>query len=191
MLFVAAGCGRSDADQAPASGLSAQRQMLSEGYSLLYADAGKIDLIEWVLYVKIESDEFDQVITRISDYGNELKQNLERIARDYPGVRIELKPLPEMESRKRFAVGKDRAIQFAPLIGGSRLEFERTMLISLSNALNHESHLCQVMAKEEPDPGLKKFLLETELRYQKLYGLVMDLLNREHFKNNTTASGKS
>jgi len=29
-------------------------------------------------------------------------------ARDYSGVRIDLDPLPVMEKRKRFAIGKDR-----------------------------------------------------------------------------------
>ena len=186
----ATACNKAETDQDPASGLSEQRRQLSEGYSLLYKDASSIDLVELVLYVKTESEEFNRLITAISDYGGELKQDLERIARDYPGVRIDLKPLPEMEARKRFAVGKDKAILFAPLAGRSRLEYERTMLISLSNGLNHESHLCQVMAEEEPDPGLKKFLLQTEQRYIGFYERIMNLLNREHFKNNTNPSKK-
>lgn len=31
------------------------------------------------------------------------------------------------------------------------------MLTSFSNAMNHDRFLCQVMAEEEPDAGLKKF----------------------------------
>jgi hypothetical protein len=185
--LIMTGCSGSDSGRNPVAGLSDQRVMLSEGYSLLYADASKIDLVDLALFAKAESQEFNNVITEISKFGGELKQDLERIARDYPGVRIDLKPLPEMEVRKRFAVGKDRMITFAPLGGHSRLEYERTMLISLSNALNHESHLCQVMAAEEPDPGLKKFLLASEQRYGDLYQLAVSLLNREHFKYNTNA----
>lgn len=180
-LFVA-GCGKDEPAPDKDSGLSEQRLMLSEGYSMLYADAAKIDLIDLVLYVKTETAEFDLVIRKISRYAGVLKEDLERIARDYPGVRIDLKPLPEMETRKRYAIGKDKAILFAPLIGIGGREYERSMLISLSNGINHESHLCKVMAGEEPDPGLKKFLLETEQHYQALYALVMRLLEREHFK---------
>jgi hypothetical protein len=182
--LIVTGCSGKDTASAPVAGLSAQRTVLSEGYSLLYIDASHIDLVDLVLYVKVESQEFNDLITEISHYGGELKKDLERIARDYPGVRIDLKPLPEMETRKRFAVGKDRAIRFAPLVGHSRLEYERTMLISMSNALNHESHLCQVMAAEEPDAGLKQFLLASEKRYDGLYERVVNLLNREHFKHN-------
>ncbi|MFA5939862.1 MAG: hypothetical protein WC809_10955 [Sinimarinibacterium sp.] len=180
-----AGCNPFASDRDEAAELSEQRLMLSEGYSLLYGDAVKIDRVQLVLYLKVESPEFNALITRISDYGEALKADLERIARDYPGVRIDLTPMPEIERRKRFAIAKDRVIRFFPLGGHSRLEYERTMLISMAAALDHESHLCRVMAEEEPDPGLAKFLRSCEKQYQDLQGSVMDLLNREHFKNNT------
>lgn len=181
-----------DADGARSGpGPDAQRSMLSEGYSLLYADAAKIDRVELVLYVKSESEEFHDLVTEISRFGDEFKQDLERVAREYPGVRIDLKPLPEMETRKRFALGKDRMFRFAPFAGRSRLEYERTLLIGLAGALDHERHLCRVMAQEEPDEGLKKVLAAAEKRYDGLYELVMDLLNREHFKNNTNAPAGS
>lgn len=180
LLFTVAACGQRES---PASELSEQRKLLSDGYSLLHADASSMQRLEWVIYLKTESAEFEKMARSVSDYGKELQENLERIARDYPGVRIDLKPLPEIEMRKRFAVGKDRAIEFAPLIGRSGAEYERTMLISLSNGLNHESHMCQVLAAEEPDPGLNKFLLECERRYHDLYKAVMALLAREHFRS--------
>lgn len=188
LALAAAACSSSDAAPEPAAG--AQRAMLSEGYSLLYADASHLDLVHLVLYVKFESQEFEDVITAISRYGGELKQDLERIARDYPGVRIDLEPLPEMETRKRFAIGKDRAIRFFPLGGRSRQEYERTLLLGMANALNHESHLCRVMAAEEPDAGLKKFLLAAEKRYVALYELAMGLLEREHFKADAAATAR-
>lgn len=183
--LVLTGCSEGDAARTPAVRLSAQRAILSEGYSLLYADAAKLDSVGMVLYVKAESQDFNDLITAVSAYGEELKHDLERIARDYPGVRIDLEPLPEMEKRKRAAIGQDRLLRFAPLAGRSRLEYERTLLGSLAGGLDHERHLCRVMAEEEPDAGLKTFLLASEKRYDALYERVMNLLNREHFKNNT------
>jgi hypothetical protein len=182
LTLALAACSETDVAQQPVAGLSTQRAMLSEGYSLLYADAAKLDAVELALYVKAESQEFNDFITAVSAYGDELKHELERLARDYPGVRIDLEPLPEMEKRKRFAIGKARMIEFAPLGGRSRLDYERTMLVSLSNALNHERHLCKVMAAEEPDAGLKKVLLAAERRYTGLYERAMDLLVRQHFR---------
>jgi len=187
LAVLAPACDEEGARHGQGSDASQQRAMLSEGYSLLYADATKIDRIGLVLYVKVESQEFDDVVTEVSRFGDELKRNLERVARDYPAVRIDLKPLPEMEGRKRFALAMDRVMRFAPLRGRSRLEYERTMLIGLAGALDHERHLCRVMAEEEPDADLKKMLASSEKRYDSLYELVMNLLNREHFKNNTNA----
>lgn len=181
LAIVATGCDRREPGKDAASDLSEQRLILSQGYSMLYKDASSLGMANLVLFVKVESQAFEDVIKQLSEYGDELKAELERIARDYPGVRIDLEPLPEMETRKRFAIARDRALHFAPLAGASRLEYERTMLIATSNALNHEGHLCQVMAAEEPNPELKKVLLRCEERYAALYKMVMDTLNREHF----------
>ena len=182
LVLLAAACGRPAPLPDAKARLGHQRLMLSEGYSLLYDEASKIDRVELVLYVKTDSKAFDALVEKVSDFGGQVRKDLERIAADYPGVRIDLHPLPEMEMRKRHAIGQDRLIQFAPVSGHGGPEYERTMLISISNALNHESHLCHVMADEEPDAGLKQFLLQSERRYDELSELTMGLLNREYFK---------
>ena len=174
---------KAEADRTKTPDLSKQRLMLSEGYSMLYEDASNLDLAELILYVKVESDAIDNIVSAVAEIGGQLKKDLERIAKDYPGVRIDLDPLPEMEKRKRAAIAKDRAKYFAPVIGHGGREYERTVLMSFANGLNHERHLCQVMAEAEPDAGLKKFLLDTEKRYDGLYDRVTALLEKEYFKD--------
>src|SRR3954466_10196560 len=174
---------KAEADHARAPGLSKQRLVLSEGYSMLYQDASSLDLSELILYVKVESEAIDKMVSAVADVGGQLKKDLERIAREYPGVRIDLDPLPEMEKRKRAAISKDRARYFAPVIGHGGREYERTVLIGYANGINHERHLCQVMAEAEPDAGLKKFLLDAEKRYDVLYDRVTALLDKEYVKN--------
>lgn len=174
---------KDEADREKAPELSEQRLMLSEGYSLLYRDAANLDLVGLILYVKVESDEVDEIVTSVAKFGSELKNDLERIAKEYPGVRIDLDPLPEMEKRKRLALGKDRARYFAPAIGHGGREYERTVLIAFSNGINHERYLCQVMAEEEPDASLKKFLIDTKKRYDGLYDRTVALLDKEYFKD--------
>jgi len=161
--------------------LTKERQVLSEGYSLLYQDARTLDASDLVLLVKSESDAMKKVVTSVADMGDELKKDLERIAKDYPGVRIDLDPLPEMEKRKRIAVGVTRAKEFAPVVGKGGREYERTVLLSFANGLNHERHLCKVMAEAEPDASLKKFLLDTETKYDALYKAAMTLLEKDYF----------
>ncbi|MES1262788.1 MAG: hypothetical protein ABUL69_00425 [Peristeroidobacter soli] len=161
--------------------LSKERQVLSEGYSLLYQDARTFDASELVLLVKAESDAMKKLVNSVAGTGDEVKKDLERIAKTYPGVRIDIDPLPEMEKRKRKAVGMTRAKEFAPVVGKGGREYERTVLLSFANGLNHERHLCKVMAEAETDASLRKFLLDTETKYDALYIAAMNLLEKEYF----------
>jgi hypothetical protein len=171
------------AERAKAAGLDKQRLMLSEGYSMLYKDASNLDFAEVILAVKVESEALHKIVTDVAEAGGHLKKDLERIARDYPGVRIDLDPLPEMEKRKRTAIAKDRARYFAPVVGHGGREYERTVLIGYANGINHELHLCRVMAEAEPDASLKKFLLDAATRYDGLYERATALLEKEYFKD--------
>jgi hypothetical protein len=179
---------KAEADRTRATDLSKQRLILSEGYSMLYKDASNLDVAELILYVKAESDAMKKVVTDAAEVGGQLKKDLERIAAEYPGVRINLDPLPEMEKRKRAAISKDRARYFAPIVGHGGREYERTVLIGYANGMNHERHLCQVMAEAEPDASLKKFLLDAKKRYDGLYDRVTALLEKDYFKD---PSGKT
>jgi hypothetical protein len=161
--------------------LSKERQVLSEGYSLLYQDARTFDASDLILLVKAESDATKKIVSSVAETGDQVAKDLERIAKTYPGVRINLDPLPEMEKRKRKALSQTRAKEFAPVVGKGGREYERTVLLSFANGLNHERHLCKVMAEAEPDATLKKFLLDTETKYDALYEAAMSLLKKEYF----------
>lgn len=162
--------------------LSAERQVLSEGYSLLYSDSKTFSRARLLLYVKFESEEFDQLLEAVSAFGSALTSELERIARDYPGVRIDLDPLPVLEKRKRIATGLDKALDSAPVIGMSGAEYERTFLISISNGLNQERHLAAEMVKAEPDPGLRKYLTTVQARMDVLFERTERLLRTKHYR---------
>ncbi len=169
------------ANRAQAPELSKDRVMLSEGYSILYRDASNLDLAELILYVKRESEAVEKFVQDVSEFAGKLKTDLERIDKDYPGVRIDLNPLPEMEVRKRTAITEARARYFAPVVGKGGREYERTVLIGYANGLNHERYLCKVMADAESDPGLQKFLRDTEKGYEILHNRATSLLEREYF----------
>lgn len=171
-----------------AAAQSKQRRVLNEGYSLLYQDAKKFDSAELILYVKAESAATHEIVTAVAEAGGQLQKELERVAKEYPAVRIDLDTLPEMEKRKRAAIARDRAKYFAPVIGHGGREYERTVLIGYSNGLNHERHLCQVMAEAETDANLRKLLLDAGKRYDGLYDRVSALLEKEYFKD---PNGKS
>ena len=162
--------------------LGKQRLILSEGYSLLHRDATRLDLSDLLLLVKSESDSVKDIVKDVAAFAGEVKDDLERLAKDYPGVRVDIDALPEMEKRKRSAIAKSRAMEFAPGIGRGGRDYERVLLISLLNGINHERHMCKVLAQEETDANLKQFLLDTEKGYDRLYARIETLLDDEYFK---------
>lgn len=189
LAVTASACGPRDTGTPTAT--NAQRLILNQGYSMLYKDVSRVQLTKLILFIKIESEAVNTLVTAISEYSGALEQDLERIARDYPEVRIDLDPLPEMEKRKRADVNQQRALNLAPVIGRKGRSFERTLLLSMSAMLSQESHLCKVMAEEEPDPGLKKFLLQSEQRFEGLYQRVVALLDHEYFTGGQSRTGKT
>ena len=92
-------------------------------------------------------------------------------------------PTKAQRASEEAAITKDRARYFAPIIGHGGREYERTVLIGYANGINHERHLCQVLAEAEPDAGLKKFLLDAQKRYDGLYDRVTALLEEDYFKD--------
>ncbi|HZP12394.1 MAG TPA: hypothetical protein VFB36_08240 [Nevskiaceae bacterium] len=170
----------------PKSGLPRQRVILNEGYSELYHDATSIDRSELIVYVKDVSPPVAEILRGVAAYADRLKEEMERLAGEYPAVKIDLAPLPEMEMRKRRAIALDRAKEFAPLVGKGGLELDRTILQSLDGGLNHQAHMSKVLAEEEPEPGLKKFLIDTQQHYEAWDERVKVLLERDYFRQPKT-----
>ncbi|MEO8223596.1 MAG: hypothetical protein ABI661_02240 [Gammaproteobacteria bacterium] len=189
LVLLSAGCvtqqgkgNRSPASNPSAPELDHQRLILSEGYSILRNDAEGFSRAKLLLYFKVESDDFERVIAHVADFGTDLKAELARVDRDYPGVRTDLDPLPEMEKRKRMTTALDKVRENAPLVGNSGREYERTVLISISNGLNQERHLAGEISKEEPDAGLKKFMLGVKARMDALYAETEALLRKSYYR---------
>ena len=189
-----AGCGvlpgkpGSSSDEKPADKTSntgdAQLDKLNQGYSLMHATTSGLRLADKILLVKFESDRTHKVVTDISDIMAELTTQLEALPRRYPSLRIDLKPLPEIEERKQAAANKERVLSFAPMVGRTGPDFERTLLLTLSGGLNQLRFLAQVMAEQERNADRQKFLQSAQQRTLSLYMETLKLLNEAYYKVN-------
>ena len=92
----------------------------------------------------------------MTEYADSLKATLDRVARDYPAVNIKLDPIPVIEQRTRDALGKDRLLSFAPIVGLTGESFDRRVLQTLEGMLNHLRYVAKTLADEEPEPSLKQ-----------------------------------
>jgi hypothetical protein len=163
---------------APKNGSRAQ---LSIGYSQLYQEADGIPKLKWVLMFKDKPEEMGRLTGELINYYQQLAETMKTLSQQYPGMRIDVAPMSEIEAAERKAMGEDSAKDFAPLVGKSGIEFEREALLLFYEALNEQRHLVGVMIGLETDPGLQKFLEATKSQLDARYAKVGALLNRRYF----------
>jgi len=167
-----------------------QLRVLNEGYSMLYASASGLSNVDKAFLIKFESDATESVVTDASNYMGELAANLEQLATDYPSLRLDLQPLPAIERKKQSAATAARIKSFAPIVGRTGPNFERTLLLTLSGGLNQLRHLARVMAAEEREQNRQKLLENAEQRMDGLYNRMVKLLNDEYYIHNTYEPGE-
>jgi hypothetical protein len=159
------------------------RAELAPGYSLLYQEAKGIPKLDWLLKFKSKPDRLGHLVEQLVNFYDDLAQRMERLSKQYPSLRIDAKPMSDIESEARKSIGADLAKDLAPITGKSGLEFERETLLMFYDSLNEQRHLAEVMSAREPDPGLKKFLGTTKTQLDTLYAKVGALLGSCCFRH--------
>jgi hypothetical protein len=169
-------------------------RVLSHGYAQLYDAAKGLRWLDDFLLVKFESEPTHKVIGDLSAYSAELKTQLEALAKQYPSLSLDDDGLPLLERNKRKAQALDRAKTLAPLVGATGADFERTLLLTESGALNQLRFLAGAIADAEKSSPRREFALGVQRRFDQLYLEVVKLLDRRFFRRPantpTGAAGK-
>ena len=160
-----------------------QRGILNEGYSIFYSTLDGLSKFDLVFLVKSETEPVNEVTTAVTEYADTLKATLERVAKDYPAVNIELDPLPVIEQRARGGMTNDRLASFAPVVGLTGESFDRRMLQALEGTLNNLRFMAKELADEEPEPSLKQIATTAHTRLEQLYERVLNMLDEKYFIN--------
>jgi hypothetical protein len=181
LLLTLAACSQFNHATKPTPDKNVPRAQLSIGYSLLYQEADGIPKLKWLLMFKDKPEEMGRLTDDLISYYQKLADTLQRLSKEFPGMRIDVTPMSEIEAEGRKAIGKDQAKDFAPLVGKTGVDFEREALLMFYNALNEQRHLTAVMVEREPDPALRKFLETTKSQLDERYEKVGALLNRRYF----------
>jgi hypothetical protein len=181
LLLAITACSQMSSETKAAPDKNAPRAQLSIGYSLLYQEADGIPKLKWLLMFKDKPEEMGRLTNELISYYQQLAENMRKLSKQYPGMRIDVAPMSEIEADTRKAIGVDTAKDFAPVVGKTGIEFEREALLMFYNALNEQRHLVAVMVAREPDPGLKKFLETTKTQLDERYTKVGALLSRRYF----------
>lgn len=162
--------------------VSPERQALNQGYAQLYWTADKLQLIDKLLLIKAESDAVESVIDALADEMSDQADALEHFDDTVPGLSLDDDGLPKYEWAKRRSVFASRGLDVGlPLIGRTGEDFERTLLLSLSAALNQQRHLLRVMHGDEPVEGLQQWLADSRETLDDLYAQFETLLENTYF----------
>jgi hypothetical protein len=158
------------------------QQQLNYGYASLYASAKGLRHSDKIFWVKYESEACQAAVKALSESMAQVAADLEQLAKDDRRVRLDDEGLPEIELRKRNAVTRDRLLSFKPVAGRTGMNFERTLLLSESGALNQLQHLVAELDEADADPERSAVLKKIHATIVKRYGEIVGLLNREYFK---------
>jgi hypothetical protein len=164
VLLLLAFAGSANDTKGPQLTDTSSRTQLDVGYSLLYQEAEGIPKIDWLVKFKNKPKEVGSLVDELVNFYQQLTQSMERLSNQCPAVRLDLKPMPDVESEARKSIGTDLAKDLVPVAGKSGIDFQREMLLMLYDSLNEQRHLVQVMSTREPQPGLKEFLETTKAR---------------------------
>src|SRR5579863_5306307 len=141
LLVALAGCSHlREPPKCPAEP-SGPRAQLSIGYSLLYQEADGIPKLKWLLMFKDKPEEMGQLTSDLISFYQQLADTMQKLSKQYPGMRIDVTAMSEIEGQERKAIGADTAKDFAPIVGKTGVDFEREALLMFHNALNEQRHL--------------------------------------------------
>jgi uncharacterized membrane-anchored protein YhcB (DUF1043 family) len=181
VLVTLAACSHLRDTGKPAPDRNAPRAQLSIGYSLLYQEADGIPKLKWILMFKDKPEEMGRLTNDLVNYYQHLADTMQRLSSEFPGMRIDVAAMSEIEADERKAIGADLARDLAPLVGKTGVAFEREALLMFYNTLNEQRHLVGVMVQLETNPTLRKFLQTTKAQLEAHYAKVGALLNRRYF----------
>jgi hypothetical protein len=176
-----AACSHLNETTRPTQDKSTPRAQLSIGYSLLYQEADGIPKLKWLLMFKEKSSDMGKLTNELVSYYQQLAENMRKLSKEYPAMRIDVVAMSEIESEERKAIGAEQAKDFTPLVGKAGVDFEREALLVFYDALNEQRHLTGVMLRLETEPSLRKFLESTKSRLDAYHEKTGALLSRRYF----------
>ncbi|MDB6022860.1 MAG: hypothetical protein JWQ04_2717 [Pedosphaera sp.] len=142
-------------------------------YSLLHQLLDEEKDVSMLRFIKREHSDVKILVKKIAaDCGIGSKQ-LEELAKHDPSIKLDEIGLPAGEMATRDAIGSTKK---KALLGESGHEFELTLLLTQTEALNYAWHLAKVAGEHEPQPENARALTVISENMKNLYQEVFVML---------------
>lgn len=146
----------------------------NNGYSLLYDLVSKESGVDKLLYVKNERKAIGDLIREIAKTSKQLKEQLEKYAREDSSLQLNELGLPAVELETRAAI--DSAMAKKLLLSWNDA-FEVQLLVSQAEAVRYATYLCRRIAKIETSPARADYLNLVSKDFERLSGAIMQHLS--------------
>lgn len=160
------------------------RVLLENGYAQLYDLTQALSSADSILKFKEESDGFDKLVSELSNVEAAMAKYIESLAKGDSAYDLENTGEAEITKRAMKSSQTDRLLSYSPFFGRTDDNFERTYLLGLTGALNHQFHLVKVMKDLERDAERNTMLSEFQDDTNAFYDEVINRLNKRHFRKN-------
>ncbi|GAA3967338.1 hypothetical protein [Allohahella marinimesophila] len=166
------------------SGDVSGKAVLENGYAQLYELTSTLKGADTILNFKASTDGFGDLVNELATDQASMAEYLESMAKDEPMYDLANTGYPEISKRTWNSAKTDRLLSYSPFFGRTDDNFERTYLLSLTNALTQQYHLLEVMSDLEREKERLLMLREFQSDVGRYYDEVVSKLNRQHFKEN-------
>lgn len=143
-------------------------------YSLLYQLLDEQKDVSILRFIKPEQADVKALVICIAKTSGAGAAQLKQFAEEDKSISLDNIELPPGEVSTRDAIASNKK---DTLLGATGDEFELTLLLTQTEALNYAWHLAEVAAKNEPQPGRARTLLslgaEMEVLYQEVFHLML------------------
>ena len=146
-------------------------------YSLLHQLLNDQKNVSVLRFIKRENDDVKNLVKKIAAHSAAGAKALEELAKRDPSVVLNDLHLPPGEVSTRDAIAATKKKALLSLKGD---EFELTLLLTQTEALNYAWHLAKVGAENEPQPDRARALRGISDDMQNLYHEVFALLLSKH-----------
>jgi hypothetical protein len=171
MAGVMTGCRPHQAGMAPGS--SGEQSTRNNGYSLLHQVLDEEKDVSMLRFIKLEDSDVKNLVNRIAATSETGSKLLEDLASHDPSIVLNDTGLPPGEMSARAAIA---ATERDELLSQTGNEFELTLLLSQTDALNYAWHLAKVTGDNEPQPDRARALASVSHDMQDLYQETFALL---------------
>lgn len=166
LLFLSlVGCRTAPARRVP-SAETGQFTLRNNCYSMLNDLLDQQKHVGLLLLIKREESDVRKLVRRIAAASSEGASMLKRFAKEDPTLSLDDTWLPPGEAQTRDAISKttrDRLLQ------ESGADFELTLLLTQTQAVNYAAHLAQVAGEADTDAGRAQAMVKMQREFEGLY----------------------